>query len=217
MLLASTSDLDDAIPSLVAYQLEWNKLHALLRAVELRGPTPADVAAACGGSEEDWSRVERVLARRPRGFVDEVRTRKLHLRIRMLGGSQSGYARITRRWWAPVRAKLTDQALSDKPMYFVSSNTHSLVNLVSTDAGASEDEIVDWVEANGPDYLLEELERFRTSRKTGSWENFLYYGARLYYEASPMTARRGTDAARRSASSASRTSPRAPGCACRRR
>jgi hypothetical protein len=42
-----------------------------------------------------------------------------------------------------------------------------------------------WVEANGPDYLLDELERFRTSRKTGSWENFLYYGARLYYEAQP--------------------------------
>ena len=32
VLLASTSDLDDAIPSLVAYQLEWNKLHALFRA-----------------------------------------------------------------------------------------------------------------------------------------------------------------------------------------
>ena len=30
VLLASTSDLDDAIPTLVAYQLEWNKLHALL-------------------------------------------------------------------------------------------------------------------------------------------------------------------------------------------
>ncbi len=186
VLLASTSDLDDAIPSLVAYQLEWNKLHALLRAVEpTEDPTPADVAAACGGSEADWSRVEESWPDGLAGFVDEVRARKLHLRIRMLGGSQSGYARLTRRWWAPVRAKLTDQALSDKPMYFVSSNTHSLVNLVSTGAGASEEEIVDWVEANGPGYLLGELERFRTNRKTGSWENFLYYGARLYYESQP--------------------------------
>ena len=72
----------------------------------------------------------------------------------MLSGSQSGYARLTRRWWAPVRARLTDQSLADKPMYFVSSNTHSLVNLVSTGAGATEEEIVDWVQANGPDYLL---------------------------------------------------------------
>ena len=45
VLLASTSDLDDAIPTLVAYQLEWNKLHALLRAAELPPePEPLDVA-----------------------------------------------------------------------------------------------------------------------------------------------------------------------------
>jgi len=103
----------------------------------------------------------------------------------MLGGSQAGYARLTRRWWAPVRATLTDQSLVDRPMYFVSSNTHSMVNLVTQGAGASETEIIDFIEANGPDYMIEELERFRSNRKTGSWENFLYYGARLYYEAQP--------------------------------
>src|SRR3712207_2693564 len=32
VLLASTSDLDDLVPTLVAYQIEWNKLHAALRA-----------------------------------------------------------------------------------------------------------------------------------------------------------------------------------------
>lgn len=186
VLLASTSDLDDAIPSLVAYQLEWNKLHTLLRSAGLpEEPEPEHVSEVCGGSEGDWQRVDESWPDGLPAFVSEVRDRKLNLRIRMLGGSQSGYARLTRRWWAPVRATFTDQALSDRPMYFVSSNTHSLVNLVSTTAGVSEDEIVDWVEANGPDYLLEELERFRTSRKTGSWENFLYFGARLYYEAQP--------------------------------
>jgi hypothetical protein len=32
VLLASVSDLDDLIPTLVAYQVEWNKLHAAIRA-----------------------------------------------------------------------------------------------------------------------------------------------------------------------------------------
>ncbi len=186
VLLASTSDLDDAIPTLVAYQLEWNKLHALLRAAELPDdPDPLDVAEACGGSEEDWTRMRESWPDGLAGFINEVRDRKLNLRLRMLGGSQSGYARLTRRWWAPVRATLTDQGLSDRPMYFVSSNTHSLVNLVSATAGASEDEIVAFVESQGPDYMIDELERFRSSRTEGSWENFLYYGARLYYEAQP--------------------------------
>jgi hypothetical protein len=186
VLLASTSDLDDVIPTLVAYQLEWNKLHALLRGASLPDAVePEDLAEHVGGAADDWSRMRDGWADGLTGFVGEVRERRLNLRIRMLGGSQAGYARLTRRWWAPVRAALTDRGLSDRPMYFVSSNTHSLVNLVTTTAGAREQEIVDFVEARGPDYLVEELERFRDGRTEGSWENFLYYGARLFYEAQP--------------------------------
>jgi hypothetical protein len=181
-LIASTSDLDDVIPTLVAYQLEWNKLHTLLLAATLPDePTPEDLSAACGGTIDDWTRVHESWPLP--GFVEHVRARKLNLRIRMLGGSQVGYARLTRRWWAPVRAAMTDRGLHDRPLYFVSSNTHSLVNLVTP--GASEDEIVGFIEARGPDYMVEELKRFREGRTEGSWENFLYYGARLYYEAQP--------------------------------
>jgi hypothetical protein len=184
VLLASTSDLDDVIPTLVAYQLEWNKLHYLLRSAAMPDDAePADLAETVGGAESDWTRLRDAWPDGLSGFVSEVRERKLDLRIRMLGGSQLGYARLTRRWWAPVRATLTDQGLVDRPIYFVSSNPHSLVNLVTTKAGASEDEIVSFVEANGPDYLVEELDRFRSGRTEGSWENFLYYGARLFYEA----------------------------------
>jgi hypothetical protein len=184
VLLASTSDLDDVIPTLVAYQLEWNKLHALLLSADLpEDPEPADVVETIGGAEADWSRVRDAWPDGLGGFVNEVRERRLDLRIRMLGGSQLGYARLTRRWWAPVRATLTDQGLVDRPIYFVSSNPHSLVNLVTTRAGAGEDSIVSFVEAHGPDYLVEELDRFRSGRTEGSWENFLYYGARLYYAA----------------------------------
>ncbi len=183
VLLASTSDLDDVIPTLVAYQLEWNKINALLRGAELPGdPDPAEVAERLGGAESDWARVREAWPDGLTSFIDAVRNLRLDLRIRMLGGSQIGFARLTRRWWAPVRATLTDHGLLDRPIYFVSSNPHSIVNLVTQGAGASEDEIVGFVEANGPDYIIEELERFRSGRTNGSWENFLYYGARLYYE-----------------------------------
>ena len=154
VLLASTSDLDDVIPTLVAYQLEWNKINALLRGAELPGdPEPAEVAERLGGAEADWARVREAWPDGLAGFIDAVRNLRLDLRIRMLGGSQIGYARLTRRWWAPVRATLTDQGLLDRPIYFVSSNPHSIVNLVTQGAGASEDEIVGFVEANGPDYM----------------------------------------------------------------
>ncbi len=184
VLLASTSDLDDLIPTLVAYQVEWNKMHSTLRAAdrpEGDDPDPAECAEAFGGAAEDWIRIREGWGDLG-AFLDEVRTRKLNLRIRMLGGSQSGYARMTRRWWAPVRGAMEEQGLGDRPVYFVSSNPHSMVNLVTDTARADEQAIVAFVEAQGPQYLREELDRFREGRGEGSWENFLYFGARLLWE-----------------------------------
>src|SRR3954465_3202094 len=83
VLLASTSDLDDAIPSLVAYQLEWNKLRGLLRGAELpEDPEPLDVSEVVGGSEEDWKRVRESWPEGLAAFINEVRNKRLHLRIR---------------------------------------------------------------------------------------------------------------------------------------
>src|SRR6185436_17462659 len=62
VLLASSSDLDDLIPTLVAYQIEWNKMRVKMRALDWPindDPSPVDCAAALGGSEEDWSRLRK--------------------------------------------------------------------------------------------------------------------------------------------------------------
>jgi hypothetical protein len=187
VLLASTSDLDDLIPTLVAYQVEWNKLYAVLRASERpdgEEPDPAACAEAYGGAADDWTRIREAWGGLS-PFLDEVASRKLNLRIRMLGGSQSGYARMTRRWWRPVRQSMEEQGLGDRPVYFISSNPHSIVNLVTPTARAGEAEIVRFIEQHGPDYLREELERFRGGGAEGSWENFLYYGSRLLWESLP--------------------------------
>ena len=188
VLLASTSDLDDVIPTLVAYQIEWNKLHAAARATERpegAEPDPEACAEAFGGAVDDWIRVRDAWDGSLSDFLDEVSSRRLDLRIRMLSGSQVGYARMTRRWMAPIRAEMEAQGLAERPIYFVSSNTHSLVNLVTDTARSREADIVGHIDEHGPDYLRGELERFRDGRAEGSWENFLYFGARLFYDAMP--------------------------------
>ncbi|HEX5620873.1 MAG TPA: hypothetical protein VFX51_20800 [Solirubrobacteraceae bacterium] len=187
VLLASTSDLDDVIPTLVAYQVEWNKLHAAVRSADRPGgdePDPGACAEAFGGAAEDWTRIREAWGDL-NSFLDEVLSRRQNLRIRMLGGSQAGYARMTRRWWSPVRRAMEEQGLGDRPIYFVSSNPHSMVNLVTATARSGEADVVRFVEQHGPQYLREELERFREGRAEGSWENFLYFAARLLWESLP--------------------------------
>jgi hypothetical protein len=186
VLLASASDVDDLIPTLVAFQIEWNKLRVRMRAAgwpREPSPSPEQFAQALGGSADDWSRLREAWGDR---FDDRVRLiaeRRMNLRVRMLGGTQVGYARMTRHWWRPVHDHLAERGLGDRPTYLVSSNTHSLVNIVTGVALERESSLVDFVDTLPEgDILREELAAFREGRAEGSWENFLYYVARLYFD-----------------------------------
>ncbi len=193
VLLASESDVDDLVPTLVAFQIEWNKIRRRMLAAgwpPAEGATPEACAAALGGAADDWARLADAWGEhfdeRMQRIADEGRS----MRLRMLGGTQVGYQRMTRRWWAPVRADLNDRQLDDAPLYFVSSNTHSLSNLVTGLARQREDELVAFVEQSEHEDLKEELARFRDGRTDGSWENFLYFVARDFFDAGGTELRR---------------------------
>jgi hypothetical protein len=206
VLLASASDVDDLVPTLVAYQIEWNKIHLRTRAAstELSNalaatePAPESLVELCarllGGSIDDWARLQESWGAAFKERLALIRDDHLSLRVRMVGGTNTGYARMTRRWWAPIHAQLEagerlDSAAGplasgggDGPLYFVSSNTHSLVNIATGLAREREQELVDFVETlPADDILREELTAFREGSTEGSWENFLYFVARQYF------------------------------------
>src|SRR2546423_6600229 len=58
VLIASSSDIDDLIPTLVAFQIEWNKLHRALEDVDL---SDEQARAAAGATEDDWRRLHQGL------------------------------------------------------------------------------------------------------------------------------------------------------------
>jgi hypothetical protein len=186
VLLASASDVDDLIPTLVAFQIEWNKLRVRQRAAGWppgHEPEPEECAEALGGSPEDWGRLREGWGERFYERLHLIAERRMNLRVRMLGGTQVGYARMTRRWWTPVHDALEQQGLGEAPMYFVSSNTHSLVNIATGVAREREEALVAFVETLPEDDILpQELAAFREGRTEGSWENFLYFVARLYFD-----------------------------------
>jgi hypothetical protein len=189
VLLASSSDVDDLVPTLVAYQIEWNKIRIRMRAAgwpSAASPEvpPEEIARELGGSADDWGRLRTAWGEAFGERMRLVGRDRLALRVRMLGGTHTGYARLTRRWWTPVSAELAIEGLTERPLYFVSSNSHSLVNIATGIAReqAREPELVAFVEQlDEDDILRQELTAFREGRSEGSWENFLYFVARLYF------------------------------------
>jgi uncharacterized protein DUF6909 len=193
VLLASESDVDDLVPTLVAFQIEWNKIRRRMLAAGWppnEGVTAEACAAALGGAPDDWARLADAWGGHFEDRLQAIAEGGKSMRLRMLGGTQVGYQRMTRRWWAPVRGELNKHTLGDAPLYFASSNTHSLSNLVTGLAREREDELVAFVERGHHEDLQEELARFRDERTDGAWENFLYFVARDFFDAGGPELRR---------------------------
>jgi len=192
--IASPSDIDDVIPQLVALQIEWNKLHALLTVEDLSHGEEAvaqqfQVLQRLGISEDDSLRLVEIWGDLL-GPLRRIQAEEKDFRVRMLGGTQVGYIKATRRWWEPIESLMQGQGVSDRPVYFISSNTHSLVNLLSGSARRHQDEIVGYIERSNNLELVPELRKLRQGQSRGNWDNFLYYAARSYYGQSPEAGER---------------------------
>jgi len=196
LYIASRSDIDDIIPCLTAFQIEWNKLHRALSTAQgehFLGQLPdngmllseddlALLAAATGAPLEDLEGLQdawgtdlvptlKAAARAPKRFA-----------VRLLAGSLADYRKATRYWWQYVDEEISEIDFDGKRVYFVSSNTHSLVNLWSGYALQRRQALIEYIEAAGQDELLAEYHDIETNAVPSSRENFLYYVLKKYLQ-----------------------------------
>jgi len=191
VFIASVSDIDDLVPILTAYQIEWNKMHSRLQrlaaspdAIIEAAKNAATLAAALGVS---LSEAQKLLdAFGPRRLEQSARalvSRPLDLRVQMLAASYSQYQRAAQRWWSGVEPAYVPSSAPNRdraPVYFVSSNTHALANLVGGYAQAHADEIVDWARRANPEGLGAEVTRVASLGDPAQLAPLLYYLLRPY-------------------------------------
>src|SRR6266508_3256950 len=181
VLIASTSDIDDLVPTLVAFQIEWNKMHRSLQDVSL---SDEDARQATGASPDDWRRLREAWGDAFDSNLAAIKRDECRIVLRLIGGSHLGFARNASRWWLPVAAAMDELGARDAPIYFVSSNAHSLINVLTGVARRIEKEIVDWI-ATSDSELEEERRKLEAGHSRASRQNWLYYGARQVFDASP--------------------------------
>ncbi len=199
--IASRSDIDDLIPVLVAYQIEWNKLHAALQSVSAQASLAAysadatlarttDLARALDMPPEDLSRLEEAWGLAMVPTLRQVAAAPKRFAIRLLAGTYINYQRATSYWWSNVRHHVEPVQIEDRPVYFVSSNVHALPNLLSGFALREEDDIFAFVERAGDPALKAEYDYVRVREELNNKNNFLYYALRRYATTPGVEARR---------------------------
>lgn len=201
VLIASPSDLDDLIPMLVAFQIEWNKIHELLSDPRVGPPADLDeagLARALGIAPADIARLRTIWGASFAERLGDIARHKKRFAVRMLGGSLMDYERATLRWWIHIEESLPGLNLRERPIYFVSSNTHSLINLLSGFALRNADELLDYLRGEEHAGLLAEYRKIVDEEEPSSLENFLYYAQKKYQSdpaSQPYFARRAVEEA----------------------
>lgn len=183
VFINSISDIDDLIPMLTTYQIEWNKMHARLVHVGFKPEedyAPQQYQTELGLSNEDFAKLGQVWGDQLAPTLQQIARRQKRFAVRLLAGSLTDYRRATQGWWRSVTDKCPVSDLLHRPVYFVSSNMHVLPNILSNYAGLIEDEITAYLTGTNPEGLTEEYHRLRQESLPGERENLLYYAMRRY-------------------------------------
>jgi hypothetical protein len=187
--IASRSDIDDLIPTLTAYQIEWNKIHellqgcpdALMKANFEKGSTEfSQLATILEMPEEDLRRIQVIWGGNTAVRLSQISSQRCSLNVRLLDGALSEYWRATRLWWDNIEQEFPQ--ILDRPVYFISSNTHSVTNLISGFALQHQPELVSFLKKPENSALLLEWTEIQDRQSPSSESNFLYYVLKKYQQ-----------------------------------
>lgn len=195
VFVVSRSDIDDLIPMLTAYQIEWNKLHHLLQgelpklflAQHQQRQEPLSDAEidmlsnSLHMESEDLRRLEVAWGNRFITTLYRMAQGRKQFGVRLLAGSLAAYRRATAHWWDEVCSQVGDKVnIYERPIYFVSSNAHSLVNPLTGFAIREEKNILRYIQSRGHQALLNEYNAILANSGLTHRHNFLYYVLKKY-------------------------------------
>lgn len=198
VFVTSASDIDDLVPIVTAYQIEWNKLHVILARTDVGKRLvsgtleEADedaledvVGEALDLDEHDTKMLRRALGEDWVGGLRAIASRPRDLSLRLLAGTLLEYRRATQRWWAGIESAYRREPDGTRPVYFVSSNTHAFCNLVGGFAHHHRERILGLVRTDDPEGLAPLVDAAVRRDDESELDNLAYYLLRQYINADP--------------------------------
>lgn len=185
--IASRSDIEDLVPALTAFQMEWNKIHFLfqhwpkdipLSRIETNQEAWQLLSETLQIPEEDLDRMRVIWRGSFLAVMQRIQSKELSISVRLLESSLAQYMRATHEWFGNIETAFPE--LAERPVYFISSNPHSIANLLTGFAQQHEAELVEFVEQSGDSELLAQWNTILAGQVRASRENFLYYVLKKY-------------------------------------
>lgn len=185
--IASRTDIEDMVPTLTAFQIEWNKIHNLLVSAPkdldlsrvLESPAATNrLAEVLQILPEDLGRLQTIWGKAFLENLQLIRARTCSFHLLLIGGSHIDYWRATRSWWENIERAFP--AVLTRPVYFISSNIHSLPNMLAGFALQHKETLIQFVTGGSRPHLKAMWDELQSGESGASPENFFYFALREY-------------------------------------
>ncbi|RLC35522.1 hypothetical protein DRH14_00740 [Candidatus Shapirobacteria bacterium] len=182
--ITSISDIDDIVNILVSFQIEWNKIHNIL-SQQTKIDSSTNFPQLLSISTTDWQNLKTAFGPNYLNRLRLIIQQAKHMSIQLLAGSWIDYAKATQKWWKNI-AKTVDPKLhiSKQNIYFVSSNTHSLINLITGSALKHQSLILKYIQKHQPQ-LYQLWQQVTNNQSLIHPHDFLYFASKYLPKNSP--------------------------------
>lgn len=141
-----------------------------------------DFLNSVGISPSDWSLIITALGPDWRLRLRRLFRHPQNLRLQLLAGSWVDYTKTTQKWYKNIATSTAASFhMSKQQIYFVSSNTHSLLNLYTGFALKYQSEIIKFIRFRRPDlYLI--WQQIASHQSLLHPHELLYFALRFYLQ-----------------------------------
>ncbi|MFC1647036.1 DUF6909 family protein [Patescibacteria group bacterium] len=174
----SATDVDDFVSLLTAYQIEFNKLHT--SALKLKKHNFENLCRNLKFNPKEKSRINNLIGPNKKQFLDHIKKAKINFHVSLIRGSYIDYQKAAQQWFGDIVKRTQYPDFVEKPVYFIHSNTHSIVNSITGWATSLESKLVGYMKKKKMDNLLEYWEKIDKDDQAGLRENLLWYVLKKY-------------------------------------
>ncbi len=185
--VCSPSDLDDLVPALTCFQMEWNKMHSKLARSDLRraiGSKPEtipeseeEIRKILSISRDDWEMIGKTWGEVLGEKLSAIAAGPKDITVELATRDPGRYQESMTDWLAEFLRHFGDLDIEERPVYFVSSNDHSLANLLSGFAAKNRDDILNHLQED--ERLKKRWDLLKDDDPTFG-DNLLYYSMQAH-------------------------------------
>lgn len=181
-LISSDSDIHDLVNCLISFHIErqkiktkiGNKLGKLIENEDFR-ILDLDI--------NSWKKL-KILLGKEWGHKLQMASSNIELNLKMYGRNPPLYQKNTQVWIDNLKYNSMTLGWQNSPIYLVSSNSHSLVNVIGGYINSYQTYIFDFISRQRPD-LYQRWFDIKSKHGFSRVNDFLYYVAGIYIKSNP--------------------------------